>query len=118
MIELLLIIALGLNGWQFHENGELSQSNKQISQELVEKTKLMEKYYAQVGDHEEATILAEREIRQLYNESEAQAVELESLRNRDSGVDDYLREEIPMGLIGILQANNSDEVCGEGCTKD
>ena len=116
MIEILLLIALGLNGWQFNDNGELSHSNKQLSQTVIEQSELLDRYYEKIGDYEAATIVAEQEIKDLYRESETQAVELEKLRNTDPSVDGYLREEIPMGLVGILQASSTDQVSGEDPT--
>lgn len=110
MITLLLVMALGVNGWQFYENGQLTQSNKQLVQEVDEQNELVGKYYDKIGDYEAAALITEGEIKSLYADGQAKAIELEQLRNRDTDVDNYLREEIPIGLVRNLQTGDQDGI--------
>jgi parvulin-like peptidyl-prolyl isomerase len=108
MLEIILLISLGINGWQAHGNGELSQNNKQLSQTVVEQSELVDKYYGKIGDYAAAALVTEKEIKHLYSDNQAKAIEMEKLRNSDTVVASYLRAEIPDGLILILQASDED----------
>ena len=108
ILELLLVVSLLGNGWQAYDSGELSQSNKQLSQVVEEQSALINQHYVDIGNYEEAIIETEREIQELSASQSKQSLAMEKLRNRNPTVSDYLATEVPDELVRLLQASDKN----------
>lgn len=107
MIELLLLISLSVNGWLFHEKGEIEQSNTQIKQQLKESTELVDTYYAEAKSTEAAFIEAQKQLKKLNQVAIQRSIELEELRNTNASVRDYLQSTIPIELVQRYQTTGN-----------
>ncbi len=108
-MEWLLLISLIINGWQFHSNGESSQSIKQLEVTLSSQEAILGECYARSESMEDVIIKAEASIRELTDFSKEQSIQLEKLRNSSPVVDDYLQREIPPELHGILNSTSNSK---------
>lgn len=108
MLELLLVLSLLGNGWQFYDKGSIEQSNKQLEQVVIEQEELIEEYYSEKGYLKEKLIEAEREREKIYSRSEERARELEELRNSVPVVRSYLDEQIPESVVEHLRSYRKD----------
>ena len=108
ILELILLGSLGINGWQFFDRGELSHSNKQLTETVKNQDELIKTHVTEIKDHEENTRKA-NEVRQGIERRYAdQSVQLEKLKVRDSSSRDFLDSELPSGIIELLQADNQN----------
>lgn len=108
-MEWLLLISLIFNGWQFHSNGESSQSIKQLEQTLSSQEAILGECYARSESMEDVIIKTEASIRELTDFSKEQSIQLEKLRNSSPVVDDYLQREIPSELLELLNSTPNSE---------
>lgn len=111
MLEIILILSLGANGWLIYDKGENEQSLQQIEQQLKESTNLVDTYYAQIKSTESSFAQAKEELQNLHKLSTEQTIALEELRHSNSSVRTYLQQSIPAELVELArQASNPDQI--------
>lgn len=109
-MEYLLILLLTLgNGWQFYENGKLTQENVQLKLGLEEQSAIVKECYAETRSLEDILIKTQGSLRELAEENTKRSVELEKLRYTDPESSSYLSLEIPSELVQHLSTYTSDK---------
>jgi Tfp pilus assembly protein PilO len=107
MIEILLVLSLLGNGWQFYEGGKTDQSNIQLVAQIKQNETDLEGFYKERVNHDAIMVKVERDRKNNAQRSEDHAVELERLRNSNSDVNSFLELEIPSDLVLHIKSRAS-----------
>ena len=104
-MEWLLLISLAFNGWAAYELGEERETSENISQIVIDQSKLIDQCYKELDQNERNNAKTEAAIRALAAENANQITELERL---DSISADFYSCEIPIELVNALQPDSDD----------
>lgn len=104
-ITWILVLSLAFNGWAAYELGEERETSENISQIVIDQSKLIDQCYEELDKNERNNAKTEASIRALAESNANQIAELERL---DSISADFYECEIPIELVNALQPDNQD----------
>lgn len=102
-MEWLLLLSLAFNGWAAYELGEERETSDNISQIVIDQSKLIDQCYQELDKNEQLNAKTEDAIRELAKSNSDQLSELERLNSIGA---DFYSCEIPDELVSALQPDN------------
>jgi len=98
-----LIISIALNVWAGYELGEERKTSDNISQIVIDQSKLIDQCYQELDKNEQINAKTEDAIRELAKSNSDQLSELERLNGISA---DFYSCEIPNELVNALQPDS------------
>jgi len=102
-LEWLFLVSIGFNVWAGYELGEERETSGNISQIVIDQSKIIDQCYQELDKNEQLNAKTENAIRELAKSNTNQLSELERLNSISA---DFYSCEIPNELVSALQSDN------------